>query len=87
MTSSAGGGKEIASNIAYGVGSNWIAQPTASTVYGFKDDTSGKSLTTHTVTPAAPPIGNTNVLVGLQSATGTFGVQAVPLVDAPEGGT
>ena len=39
------------------------------------------------VTPAKAPVGNTNVLVGLVGANGAFGVQAIPLVDAPEGGT
>ena len=28
-----------------------------------------------------------NVLLGLQSGSGTLGIQAVALVDAPEGGT
>ena len=32
-------------------------------------------------------VGNTNVLVGLASGSGEFGIQAISLVDAPEGGT
>ena len=39
------------------------------------------------VTPAKAPVGNTNVLAGLAGGNGAFGVQAIPLVDAPEGGT
>ncbi len=39
------------------------------------------------VTPAKAPVANTNVLAGLAGGTGAFGVQAIPLVDAPEGGT
>ena len=38
------------------------------------------------VTPAKAPVGNTNVLAGLAGGGG-FGIQAIPLVDAPEGGT
>ena len=51
------------------------------------DDLSKKTLATKTVTPATAPIGNTNVMLGLQSVTGSYGIQVVPLVDAPEGGT
>ena len=87
MTSSGSGGKEIASSVAYGLGSPWVTQPSQSLVFGFKDDTSGKTLTTLTLTPEAAPIGNTNVLLGLQGSTGAYTVQAVPLTDAPEGGT
>ena len=71
--------------MAYGLGSEWVAQPTQSLVFGFKDDLSGKTLTTHTLTPAKAPIGNTNVLLGLQGGSGV--IQVVPLTDAPEGGT
>jgi hypothetical protein len=87
MTSSANGTKEIASGVAYGLGSDWVPQPTKALAFGFVDDISGKSLTSHSLTPAAPPVGNTNVLLGLQSGSGNFKVQAVPLTDAPEGGT
>ena len=39
---------------------------------------------TITMTPAAAPIGNTNVLIGLQGdAAGDFKVRAIPLNDAP----
>ena len=80
-------GKDIASDVAFGLGSDWVKVSNSSGLFGFVDDMEHKVLTTKTVTPAAAPIGNTNVLVGLQSATGAYGVQVVPLVDAPEGGT
>ena len=81
------GGKEIASNVAFGLGSSWVKVSNASAAYGFVDDLTKKTLATKTVTPAAAPIGNTIVLVGLQGAAGPYEIQAVPLVDAPEGGT
>ena len=55
MASSASGSKEIASDVSYGLGSAWVPQPTAALTYGFKDDLSGKALTTRSLTPATPP--------------------------------
>jgi hypothetical protein len=81
------GGKEIASKVAFGLGSDWVKVSNASAAFGFVDDLSKKTLATKTVTPATAPIGNTNVMLGLQSVTGSYGIQVVPLVDAPEGGT
>ena len=80
-------GKEIVSDVAFGLGSDWVKVSSSSLAFGFVDDLSKKTLATKKVTPAAAPIGNTNVLVGLQSSTGAYGIQVVPLVDAPEGGT
>jgi len=83
-------GKQIASNVAYGLGSSWMKVPTASAAFGFVDDTSKKTLTSKTFTPEQAPIGNTEVLLGINSNGGddeTFGMQVVSLVDAPEGGT
>lgn len=87
MTCSTSGTAEIATNVSYSLGSEWQPVATESATYTFKDDVSKKTLATKTLTPAAPPIGNTNVLVGLASASGAFGIQAISLVDAPEGGT
>ena len=87
MTCSATGAAEIASNIAYGLGSTWVDVPTSAETFGFKDDSSSKSLTTRQVTPQPAPIGNTLVLLGLQGSSGLYDVQVVPLADAPEGGT
>ena len=81
------GGREIASSIAYGLGSDWVPVPTVSEVFDFRDDETSKILSTMQTTPAAAPIGNTNVLLGLQTATGTTTIRGVGLVDAPEGGT
>ena len=90
-TTSAGmslSGKSIATNVAYGVGSDWVKVPTVSSSFGFVDDISKKTLATKTMMPASPPIGNTEVLLGLQLGVGSgFGTQVVSLVDAPEGGT
>ena len=43
MTSSASGSssKEIATNVAYGLGSSWVPQPSSALVFGFKDDLTG----------------------------------------------
>ena len=89
MTCSVNGTVEIASKIDYSLGSTWVTVPTASATYGFIDDSTGKSIATRTETPPAAPLGSTNMLIGLQSggAGGAFPVQAVPLADAPEGGT
>eukprot|EP01048_Picozoa_sp_COSAG05_P000124 COSAG05_NODE_3_length_51333_cov_129.132080_24_plen_626_part_00 len=81
-------GKTIATNVAYGLGSSWVNVPTVPSAFGFVDEISKKALATKTVTPAGAPIGNTEVLLGLQSGGGAdFGMQVVSLVDAPEGGT
>jgi hypothetical protein len=87
MSCSANGTAEIASNIAFSLGSEWQPVPTESATYTFTDDITKKALTSKTLTPAAAPIGNTNVLLGLASGSGEFVIQAVSLVDAPEGGT
>lgn len=87
MSCSSNGTKEIASNVDFSVGSDWQPVATESATFTFVDDIGKKTLTSKTLTPAAAPIGNTNVLLGLTSATGDFGIQAVSLVDAPEGGT
>ncbi len=88
MSCSANGTAEIASNIDYSLGSNWVPVTSASATYSFHDDSSaGKSLVTKTEAAAAPPLGTTTMLLGLQGATGAYGVQAIPLQDAPEGGT
>ena len=47
-----------------------------------------KVIATKSLTPGAPPVGNTNVLIGLQGANvGAYTAQVVVLADAPEGGT
>ena len=79
-------GAEIAADVKFGLGSHWKKVPTVSATFGFVDDLSKKTLSTRTITPAAPPIGNTNVLLGLQGGSGTFAIRVVALVDAPEGG-
>ena len=80
-------GKPIATNVAYGLGSSWVKVPTVSSDFSFLDDVSKKTLASKTVTPAAAPIGNTEVLLGLQQGGAGYGMQVVSLVDAPEGGT
>ena len=86
MTCSANGTAEIATGVQYSLGSKWEPVPTQVETFGFKDDSSAKLLTSRQLTPAVEPIGNTAMLLGLQSSSGGFGVQAVSLVDAPEGG-
>jgi hypothetical protein len=81
------GGTEIASGVAYGLGSSWVKVATAPNAFTFIDDVSKKTLISKTVTPAAAPIGNTVVLLGRQQPSGGGGIQVVSLVDAPEGGT
>ena len=57
MSCSANGTTEIATNIAFSLGSEWQPVPTVSATYTFKDDISKKTLTTKTLTPATAPIG------------------------------
>ena len=88
MTSTANGTAEIVSGVDYSLGSSWVRVPTAAATFGFVDDGTKKVIATKTLTPGAPPIGNTNVLIGLQGANaGPYTAQAVALQDAPEGGT
>lgn len=87
MSCSGNGTKEIASNVDFSLGSDWMPVATTSATYTFMDDVAKKTLTTKTLTPAHAPIGNTNVLIGMQAGSGELGVQVVSLVDAPEGGT
>jgi hypothetical protein len=56
-------GKEIATSIAYGVGSSWAKVPTATASFGFVDDVSRKTLTTKTVTPAHAPVRARSIYV------------------------
>lgn len=81
------GGKEIASGVAYSLGSAWVAVAGVPSSFSFKDDSTGKALTTRTMTPAQAPIGNTNMLIGLPGGSGSYAIQAITLEDAPEGGT
>jgi hypothetical protein len=88
MSCSANGTAEIVSKIDYSLGSDWVTVPSAAATYGFHDDSSGgKSLLTKSETPAPAPLGTTSMLVGLQGGSGLYGIQAIPLQDAPEGGT
>ena len=81
------GGKEIATGVAYSLGSEWVPVSSAASTYSLKDDATGKALATRVMTPAKPPIGNTVLVVGLPGASGSYGTQALALDDAPEGGT
>lgn len=88
MSCSANGTSEIASNVAFSLGSQWVPVPTAAATYTFSNDETDKVLATTKLTPAMPPIGNTNMLIGLgDSGSAEFTARVVPLVDAPEGGT
>ena len=88
MSCSANGTAEIVSKIDYSLGSDWVTVPSAAATYGFHDDSSGgKSLLTKSETPAPAPLGTTSMLVGLRGGSGLYGIQAIPLQDAPEGGT
>ena len=87
MGVSSNGTKDVVSDVAYGLGSDWVVVATESASYTFKDDLSLKTLTSRTETPPAAPLGFTNMLLGLQGGAGVYAVQAVPLMDAPEGGT
>ena len=86
MTGSLNGTKELASDVRYSLGSVWYDVPTESATYAAQDDLSGKVLTTKVETPPAAPLGFTFFLLGLQSESGSFAVEMVPLNDAPEGG-
>ena len=57
MVCSANGTAEIARNVLYSLGSSWTPVPTASLSFGFKDDISGRTLTTRKETPPAAPLG------------------------------
>lgn len=91
MLSSANGSKPIASNVAFSLGSDWVAVPVSSQTFTFTDDLTSKVLTTKTETPPTAPLGYTNILLGMQKPAGGavadgLGIQVVPLQDAPEGG-
>ena len=77
MTGSLNGTKELASNVCYSLGSVWYSVSTESASYSAVDDLSGEVLTTKVETPPAAPLGYTNFLLGLQSASGSFGAQMV----------
>ena len=51
--------------IPYSLGSPWVTVSSGSATYSFTDDSSSKTLVSKTETPAAAPLGTTNVLVGL----------------------
>ena len=87
MKSTLNGSKELVSEVSYGLGSSWVTVATESSTFSFLDDLESQTLTTRTETPPAAPLGYTNMLIGLQKETGPLAVQAVPLTDAPEGGT
>ena len=81
------GGKSVVNGVAYSLGSKWAGVPSTSESFAFADTSTGKALTAKTETPPKAPIGATNFLLGEQAeGTGAFGVQVVPLNDAPEGG-
>ena len=88
-TKSAGmvsGGKVLASNVAYSLGSPWHTIQNASVSYSFTDDLTKKELLSRTEEPPPHGLGATNILLGLQASAGLLGVNVVPLVDAPEDG-
>ena len=88
MTCTANGTAELVSGVAYSLGSSWVRVPTAAATFGFVDDKTKTVIVTTRLTPGAPPIGNTLVLIGMQGApVDQFKLQAVALADAPEGGT
>lgn len=88
MASSANGSKPIANNVAFSLGSAWMTVPAKSQTFTFTDAMTNKVIATKTETPPPAPIGYTNVLLGMQKASGDAGagIQVVPLQDAPEGG-
>lgn len=91
MASSANGSEPIASNVAFSLGSDWMAVPAHSQTFTFTDDLSKKTLISKTETPPAAPLGYTNILLGMQKPSSGavadgMGIQVVPLQDAPEGG-
>ena len=77
----------IAKDVAFGLGSTWTPVPPVAGKFSFTDGGSNKVLVSATEIPPPAPLGFTNMLIGLQSSSGAMGVKAVPLVDAPEGGT
>ena len=81
------GGKTTASDVVYSLGSTWTPVPAATQQFSFVDSTTKAVLGTASETPPAAPLAFTNVLIGLQRGSGATKVRAVPLVDAPEGGT
>ena len=86
MACSANGTLELARNVRYSLGSDWYSVPTAAAMYTVHDDISNKKLASRQETPPAAPLGFTNMLIGVQSDTGSKTTQMVPLDDAPEGG-
>jgi hypothetical protein len=82
----ASGGKVLARNVAYSLGSPWHTIQNASLRYSFTDDLTKKELLSRTELPPPRGLGATNILLGLQASANTFHVNVVPLVDAPEGG-
>lgn len=55
----------IFAEIPYSLGSAWVTVSSGSATYSFTDDSLSKTLVSKTETPAAAPLGTTNVLVGL----------------------
>ena len=86
------GGKSLASKVAFSLGSAWAEAPAGiSSAFDFTDDDDAPPKPIGSVTATLPPapLGMTNYLLGMQNATGAFAsfkIQAVALVDAPEGG-
>ena len=85
MTCSSNGTAQIASGVKYSLGSAWMPVATQAARFGFVDD-GAREVATLMFTPATAPIENTIMLMGVQGA-GKYDVRAVPLQDAPEGGT
>ena len=85
MTCSSNGTDQIVSGVRYSLGSAWTPVATQAARFGFVDD-SAREVATLMFTPATAPIENTIMLMGVQGA-GQYDVRAVPLQDAPEGGT
>eukprot|EP01052_Picozoa_sp_SAG31_P045730 SAG31_NODE_8472_length_1445_cov_0.879643_2_plen_153_part_00 len=89
QTAGNSGGGVLASNIAFSLGSKWgSAAASTPLTFDFTDDSDSppKSIGSVPATLPEAPLGMTAYLLGMQNNTSGFKIQAVALVDAPEGG-
>jgi hypothetical protein len=77
-------GSTLVNHVDYTIGSGWAPVPSDSATFAVFDDKSGKTLVTGTFTPPEAPQVFTEFLIGMNNATGAYGPQLVPLLDAPE---
>jgi hypothetical protein len=89
MTNSGNGTEEIVTGVAYSLGSRWVPVVGGSSTFGIKDDSGkggAKTIATLASTPKQAPIGNTAMLLGLQTTGGRESDRADELDGSGGGG-